>query len=62
MPGTFQGEGDASKRTSLGKILRALLACVINQGGVGMLRKGARTTDFCRRSNIKVLCTTPVPD
>ena len=62
MPGTFQGEGDASKATSLGKTLRAVLPRVANQGGVGVLRKGARSTDFCGRENISVLCTTPMPD
>jgi hypothetical protein len=62
MLGTFQGEGDASRLTSLGKTLRAVFPRVTNQGGVGELRKGARSTDFCGRENISVLCTTPMPD
>ena len=62
MPGTFMGEGDASRLTSFGKTLQAVLPRVANQGGVGVLRKGARSTDFCGRENINVLCTTPIPD
>ena len=55
MLGTFQGDGDASKLTSFGKTLLAALPWVTNQGGVGVLRKGARNTDFCGRENISVL-------
>src|SRR2546423_552002 len=43
---TFQGDGDASKVTSFGKPLLAALPLVTNQGGVGVLRKGARNTDL----------------
>ena len=33
-----------------------------NQGGLGRDRNGPRTTDFCGRSNMAELPTTPVPD
>src|SRR5712691_11473709 len=62
MPGTFKGEGAASKATNLGNNLRAVLPCVANQGGVSILRKGPHSTLFCGLENINVLCTTPVPD
>ena len=62
MAGTFQGEGDASRLASFGKTLAAALVWVMNHGGVGVLRKGARSTDFCGRENMSVLCTTPIPD
>ena len=52
--GTFQGVGAASNSVSFGKSLRAILPRVTNQGGVGMLRKGPRRTDFCGRENIKI--------
>lgn len=61
-PGTFSGEGRASMPTSLGNTLRPTRPCNANHGGVGNERNGARMTDFCARENIKVLCTTPVPD
>src|SRR5215472_3837559 len=62
MPGIFHRDGDASSIVSFGKSLRAVLPWVTNHGGTGAMRKGARKTVFCGRSNINVLCTTPVPD
>src|SRR5689334_18641377 len=49
IPGTFRGEGAASKSASLGNTLFIAALCVINQGGVGMARNGARSTLFCGR-------------
>src|SRR5260370_40088899 len=62
MPGIFHGDGDASSMVSFGKSLRAVLPWVTNHGGVGMMRKGARITVFCGRSNMSELCNTPVSD
>ena len=62
IPGTFNGEGDASKATNLGNRLRAILPCVTNQGGVSVPLKGPHKTLFCGLENINVLCTTPTPD
>jgi hypothetical protein len=54
IPGTLKGDGAASKATSLGNNLLAVLPRVTNQGGVGTLRNGPRSTDFCGRENIKI--------
>src|SRR5690242_2437818 len=62
MDGTFSGEGDFSSFASLRKTLRPAEPRFTNQGGVGVTRNGERSTVFCGRANISVLCTTPVPD
>jgi len=42
--------------------LKSFVARVTKNGGTGMARKGPRTTLFCARENISVLCTTSLPD
>ena len=41
---------------------RCAVRCVPNQTGFGQARNGARITVFSTRENIKVLCTTSVPE
>jgi hypothetical protein len=62
MPGIFRSDGLASYSHNRGKTLSALCASVANQTGVGVLLNGAYSTLFCGLANIKVLCTTPLPD
>ena len=73
MPGRRVGLGSAANMVNARAVLRAVLLSR-NHGGFTVKpssgwpserwkgRKGARVTDFCERSNISVLCTTPVPD
>ena len=55
IPGTLNGEGDASKATNLGNRLRAILPCVTNHGGVSTPLNGPHKTLFCGLENINVL-------
>ena len=61
MSGNFQREGEAINWTILEKNFAPARPRVANHGGVRP-RKGARITLFCAWSNIKVLCTMPIPD
>src|SRR5215207_2253669 len=61
IPGSFAHDGAASKCTSFGVILWAVL-WLANQIGLGQTRNGAWITVFCARSNIRMLWTVPVPD
>ena len=55
IPGTLNGEGEASKVTNLGNNLCAILPCVTNQAGVSALLNGPHNTLFCGLENINVL-------